>query len=97
LGLQGALSVLLGCSSFARPENMLLSCREGCVHFLGEFNLSETGLEATRTSNLRLAPSVTNIFSPVLMLGTFSTAMGCLMNCVIEHRDEIEVQRSPCE
>lgn len=91
LGLHGAVSVLLGSPTFGQAENMLLSSREGSVQFCGDFKLSETGLEATKLSNIRLSSSITNIFSPVLMLGTFSTSMGCMLDCMVEHRDEIEV------
>jgi phosphatidylinositol kinase/protein kinase (PI-3 family) len=96
LGLQCGLSVLLNSANNGKTENIFFSCREDALWLSGSFNFNMTGLEPVPASSgevlpFRLTRSMTNALTPVLVLGSLASCMGCLFDVGVSNVDYLEV------
>lgn len=90
LGLHSAMSMFLNGSNDFNAENIIFSCSDDGVLVTGSQLFSKTGLVANKGINFRLTANICGAFSPVLVLGSMASCMGCLLNTLTVERASLE-------
>jgi hypothetical protein len=92
LGLHAALSVLLNGANEFRAEDIHFSCNEDSVSLPGLYQFSKTGVkdESSKDVNFRLTRNISGALSPVLVLGSMASCMGCLLDTIVAERASLE-------
>jgi hypothetical protein len=93
-GLISGVLFLLDGPNELRPENILFSCRDDSVLISGYFNFLNCGRQIEHPSDqviLRFSRNLCTAMSPVLMMGTMVSSIGCLLNVVSENQSYLDV------